>query len=66
MEFFGTGNFRPNIASQNSDSDDYFSPPLTSGSDSDILETIARKADFVEFLDDDSSTFAASDGDLDT
>ena len=36
-----------------------------SGSDSDILETV-EKADFVEFLDDDSSTFTGCEGDLDT
>ena len=36
-----------------------------SNSDSDILATV-EKADFVEFLDDDSSTLAWSEGDLDT
>ena len=34
-------------------------------SDSDILETV-EKADFVEFLDNDSSTLAGSEGDFDT
>ena len=36
-----------------------------SNSDSDILATV-EKADFVEFLDDDSSTLAGSEDDLDT
>ena len=56
---------RLNIASQaDSDSDGNIS--VLSGSDSDVLETI-EKADFVEFLDDDSSTLAgSSEGDLDT
>jgi len=36
-----------------------------SNSDSDILATV-EKADFVEFLDDDSSTLAVSEDDLDT
>ena len=35
-----------------------------SDSDSDILETV-EKADFVEFLDNDSSTLAGSEADLD-
>ena len=34
-------------------------------SDSDILATV-EKIYFVKFLDDDSSTFAGSEGDLDT
>ncbi len=34
-------------------------------SDSDILVTI-ENADFVEFLDDDSSKLAGAEGDLDT
>ena len=51
-----------NIASQDSDSDDDIS--VISGSDSDILEMV-EKADFVEFSDNDSSTFAESEGDLD-
>ena len=55
---------RLNIASQDSDSDDDDVSAL-SGSDSDILETV-EKADFVEFLDDDSSTLAGSEGYLDT
>ena len=54
---------RLNIASQDSDSDDDVS--ALSGSDSDILETV-EKTDFVEFLDDDSSTLAGSEGDLGT
>jgi hypothetical protein len=36
---------------------------VLSGSVSDILEMV-EKADFVEFLDDDSSTLAGSEGDL--
>ena len=36
-----------------------------SNSDSDILATV-EKADFVEFLDDDISTLAGSEDDLDT
>ena len=36
-----------------------------SNSDSDILATV-EKADFVEFLDNDSSTLAGSEADLDT
>ena len=52
-----------NIASQDSDSDDYFS--ALSGSDSDILETV-EKPDFVEFLVDNSSMLAGSEADLDT
>jgi hypothetical protein len=34
-------------------------------SDSDILETV-EKADFAEFLDDDSSTLAGFEGELST
>ena len=63
MEFLVLEILRLNIASQDSDSDDDVS--ALSGSDSDILET-AEKADFVEFLDDNSSTFAGSEADLDT
>ena len=36
-----------------------------SDSDSDSLETV-EKADFVEFLDDSSSTSAGSEGDFNT
>ena len=36
-----------------------------SDSDSNILVTV-EKADFVEFLDNNSSTLAGSEGDLDT
>ena len=48
---------------RDSDSDDDVS--TLSGLDSDILEKV-EKADFVEFLDDNSSTFAGSEADLDT
>jgi len=55
---------RLNIGSQDSDSDDEVL--AVSGSDSDIIETV-ENADFVEFLDDNSSsTLAGSEGDLDT
>jgi len=63
MEFLEQEIWRLNIGSQDSDSDDIVS--ALSGSDSDILETI-EKADFVEFLDDNSSTLAGSEADLDT
>ena len=46
---------------------DYYSDDdvlVYSNSDSDILATV-EKADFVEFLDDDSSTLAGSEDDLD-
>jgi hypothetical protein len=53
-----------NIASQ-----DYYHSnddvSALSGSDSDISETV-EKADFVEFWDNDSSTLAGSEADLDT
>ena len=39
--------------------------PVHSNSDSNILATL-EKVDFVEFLDDDSSTLAGSEGDFDT
>ena len=59
-----TGDFRTKISAHNYYSDDDVS--AHSNSDSDILETV-EKADFVEFLDDDSSTLAgSSEGDLDT
>ena len=63
MEFLVLEIWQLNIASQGSDSDDDVS--VLSGSVSDILEMV-EKADFVEFLDDDSSTLAGSEGDLDT
>ena len=63
MEFLVQEILRLNIASQDSDSDDDVSALI--GSDSDILETV-EKADFVEFLDDNSSTLAGSEADLDT
>ena len=64
MEFLVQEILRLNIASQDSDSDDDVS--AISSSDSEILETV-EKADFVEFLDDDdSSTLAGSEADLDT
>ena len=44
--------------------DDVLALPV-SGSDSNIMETVVEKADFVEFLDNDSSTLAASECDLD-
>ena len=50
-----------NIASQGYHSNDDFS--ALSGSVSDILETV-EKADFVEFLDNDISTLAGSEGDF--
>ena len=63
MEFLVLEILRLNIASQDYHSNDDVS--ALSGSDSDILETV-EKADFVEFLDDDSSTLAGSEADLDT
>ena len=63
IEFLVQEILQLNIASQDSDSDDDIS--ALSGSDSDILKTV-EKADFVEFWDNDSSTFARSEGDLDT
>ena len=63
MEFLVQEILRLNIASQDSDSDDDVS--ALSGSDSDILETV-EKADFVEFLDHNSSTLAGPEADLDT
>ena len=63
MEFLVQEILRPNIASQDSDTDDDVSALI--GSDSDILEMI-EKADFAEFLDDNSSTLAGSEDDLDT
>ena len=63
MEFLVLEIWQLNIASQGSDSDDDVS--VLSGSVSDILEMV-EKADFVEFLDDDSSTLAGSEADLAT
>ena len=63
MEFLVLEVLRLNIASQDYHSNDDVS--ALSGSDSDISETV-EKADFVEFWDNDSSTFARSEGDLDT
>ena len=54
---------RLNIASRNYHSNDDVS--VLSGSNSDISETV-EKADFVEFLDNDNSTLAGSEADLDT
>ena len=61
MEFLVQEILQLNVASQDSDSDDDVS--ALSGFDSKILETV-EKADFVEFLDNDSSTLAGSEGDF--
>ena len=64
MEFLVLEILRLNIASQDYHSNDDVS--ALSGPDSDISETV-EKADFVEFLDNDSSTtLAGSEADLDT
>jgi len=63
MEFLVQEILRLNIESQDSESDDDVS--ALSGSDSDILETV-EKVDFVEFLHDDRSVLAGSEGDLGT
>ena len=63
MDFVG-----PKISGLKLPEHDYFSNDdvlAHSHSDSDILATI-EKADFVEFLEDNSSTLAVSEGDLDT
>ena len=63
MEFSVLESLRLNIASQNYHSNDDVS--VLSGSNSDVSETV-EKADLVEFLDNDSSTLAGSEADLDT
>ena len=63
MEFLVQEILRLNIASQDYHSNDDVS--ALSGSDSDISETV-EKADFVEFWDNNSSTLAGSEADLDT
>ena len=63
MEFLILEILSLNIASQDYHSNDDIS--ALSGSDSDISETV-EKADFVEFLDNDRSTLAGSETDLDT
>jgi hypothetical protein len=63
MEFVGQEILERKIRKDNYYSDDDFS--AHSHSDSDILATV-EKADFVEFMDDHSSTLAGSEGDLDT
>jgi hypothetical protein len=63
MEFLVLEILQLKIASQNYHSNDDVS--ALSGSDSNISETV-EKADFVEFLDIDSSTLAGSEADLDT
>ena len=61
MEFFVQ--LRLNILEQDHHSDDDVS--AISDSESDILETI-EKADFVEFLDNDSSILAGFEDELST
>ena len=63
MEFFGQESLGLKIPAHDHYSDN--DVLAHSNSDSDILATV-EKADFVEFLDDDSSTLAWSEGDLDT
>ena len=63
MEFLVLEILRLNIASQDYHSNDDVS--ALTGSDSDISENV-EKADFVECLDNDSSTLAGSEADLDT
>ena len=63
MEFFGQEILGLKIPAQDYHLDD--DVLALNNSDSDILATI-EKADFVEFLDDDSYMLAGSDGDLDT
>ena len=63
MEFLVQEILRLNIESQDSESDDDVS--ALSGSDSDLLEMV-EQADFVEFLDDECSTLAGYETDLDT
>ena len=52
MEFFGQEILGRKIPAHNYHSDDDVS--ALNNSDSDILATVLDKADFVEFLDDDS------------
>ena len=59
IEFLVQEILQLNIASQDSDSDDDIS--ALSGSESDILETV-EKANFVEFLVNNSSTLAGVKG----
>ena len=63
MEFFGQEILGLKILAHDYYSDD--DVLAHSNSDTDILTTV-EKADFVEFLDDDSSTLAGSEDDLDT
>ena len=63
MEFLVLEILRLNIALQDYHSNDDIS--VLSGSDSNDSETV-EKADFVEFLDNDRSTVAGSETDLDT
>ena len=63
MEFFGPEILGLKIPAHDCHSNDDVS--ALNNSDSDILATV-EKADFVEFLDDDSYMLAGSDGDLDT
>ena len=63
MELFVQKIIGRKIESQDFNSDDDVSAIIDS--DSDILETV-EQADFVEFLDNDSSTLAGSEADLDT
>ena len=58
-----TGDFRTKIPAHVYYSDD--DVLAQSNSDSEILATV-EKADFVEFLDNNSSTLAGSEDDLDT
>ena len=63
MEFFGQVILGLKIPAYNYHSND--DVLAHNNSDSDILATV-EKVDFVEFLDDNSSTLARSEGDLDT
>ena len=63
IEFVGQEILERKLREDNYYSDDDFSAHCHS--DSDILATV-EKADFVEFMDDHSSTLAGSEGDLDT
>ena len=64
MEFFGPEILGLKIPAHDCHSNDDVS--ALNNSDSDILATV-EKADFVEFLDNDSSsTLAGSEADLDT
>ena len=63
MEFFVQEILRLNILAQDYHSND--DVLAVSDSDSDILETV-EKADFVEFLGDNSSTLAGFEEELNT